>query len=79
MATIDVENGETVCRDVELYKVANAVKCVPQSYISKDGAHITSEFDEYILPIVKGEVELEYQYGIPRYFDNSKLKKYILH
>lgn len=79
MATIDVENGETVCRDVELYKVANAVKRVPQSYISKDGAHITSEFDEYILPIVKGEVELEYQYGIPRYFDNSKLKKYILH
>lgn len=75
MATINIEDGRTVCRDIELRKVANAVKYVPQKYISNDGAHITSQFDEYILPIVSGEVALEYKYGIPRYFDNSTLKK----
>lgn len=75
MASIDIADGKTVCRDVPLHKVANVVKYVPQKYISKDGAHITPQFDEYILPIVNGEVELEYEYGIPRYFDNSKLKK----
>lgn len=75
MATIEFVEGKTVCGDVELSKVANAVKCVPQKYISQDGAHITSKFDEYILPIVEGEVKLNYEYGIPRYFDNSALKK----
>lgn len=77
MATIDITDGITVCRDVELHKVANAVKRVPQKYISQDGAHITPLFDEYILPLVSGEVELEYEYGIPKYFDNATLKKYI--
>lgn len=75
MAAIDIESGKTVCRDVALRKVANAVKYVPQKYISQDGAHITPLFDEYILPLIDGQVQLEYEYGIPRYFDNSKLKK----
>lgn len=75
MATINIVDGKTVCSDVELHKVANAVKYVPQKYISQDGAHITTEFYDYVLPIVNGEVELEYKYGIPKYFDNSTLKK----
>lgn len=76
MAAIDMVNGKTVCKDVPLNKVANAVKYVPTTYISEDGAHITPQFDEYILPLVNGEVQLEYEYGIPKYFDNAKLKKY---
>lgn len=75
MSAINFADGTTVCSEIALCKVANTVKHVPKEYISKDGAHISPEFDEYILPIIKGEVELEYEYGIPRYFDNSKLKK----
>lgn len=75
MATIDIVDGKTVCRSVPLHKVANAVKYVPQKYISSDGAHISPLFDDYILPIVQGEVELDYEFGIPKYFDNATLKK----
>lgn len=75
MASIDIVDGKTVCREVSLDKVANAVKYVPVEYISQDGAHITDKFDEYILPLVNGEVRLEYEFGIPKYFDSTKLKK----
>ena len=52
-------------------------RSVPSEYISQDGAHILPEFCDYVLPLVEGEVQLEYEYGIPRYFDNTKLKKFI--
>ena len=75
MSTINFSDGKTVCGEVALHKVANAVKPVPQEYITQDGSNITPLFDDYITPIISGEVALEYEYGIPKYFDNGTLKK----
>lgn len=77
MAAITFADGKTVCNDIPLRQAANSVKSVPSEYISRDGAHILPEFCDYVLPLVEGEVQLEYEYGIPRYFDNTKLKKFI--
>lgn len=69
------DDNLTVCQSVPLHSVANAVKYVPDEYISQDGAHITQSFYDYALPLINGEVQLKYKYGIPLYFDSSKLQK----
>ncbi len=75
MVSIGEDNDNTVYGEVKLSEVANAVKSVPKDYVSNDGAHISEKFFDYILPLIKGEVQLQYKYGIPHYFDSSKLKK----
>lgn len=76
MASLSVKDGMTVCESVDLATVANAVRLVPKNYISEDGAHITQDFLHYVLPLIDGEVQLEYKHGIPHYFDSSKLKRF---
>ena len=75
MTSITMKDETTVCESVELSTVANAVKTVPLDFITQDGAHISDAFLKYVLPLVQGEVQLEYRHGIPRYFDSSRLKR----
>ncbi len=63
------------CQSLQLKNVANEVKNVPQEYIINDGSGISTEFLNYLLPLVQGEVPHEYADGVPVYFDSSTLKK----
>lgn len=68
-------NNQSICKNVPLGDIANAVRYVPQEYISNDG-HIADKFYNYVLPLIEGKVNLDYKHGIPLYFDSRKLKKY---
>ena len=53
---------------VDLCKVANKVKKVPKAFLDSKRAFVTKECIEYISPLVKGEIGLEYYGGLPNYF-----------
>lgn len=50
---------------VEVDKVANVARTVPQDYINERGNYVTEKFIEYIKPLVEGEIYPEYKNGIP--------------
>lgn len=54
---------------IDVDKVANFVKNVPLEWINKDGNYVTQECIDYISPLIKGEVEIEYKDGVPVYLD----------
>lgn len=73
MVTLD-ENRHCGCLD--LNGIANEVKQVPQHFITENGSNVSEEFLQYVVPLAQGEVEREYQNGIPKYFDVSVFPKY---
>lgn len=75
MSALTIQDNLSTCKTVPLSDVANAVKYVPKEFISADGAHIAAAFYDYVLPLVEGEVKLDYKYGIPHYFNSKTLKK----
>ena len=75
MVTMDRQKGATVCGSLDLGKIANEVRTVPQEYITNDGSNISEKFLDYVLPLIDGEVRLDYKDGIPVYFDSSVLPK----
>ena len=70
MMTIDraegVEYTTTVgCADIA--GIANAIKTVPTEYINNEGNGITEAGIAYLKPLIMGELELEYENGLPKH------------
>lgn len=50
-----------------VHKIANDEKCVPRSWITKDGTYVTDEFISYVRPLIQGDVSPVMVDGIPRH------------
>ena len=63
--------------ETDLSSVANCEKCLPDSYIRSDGYGITSDFQQYLQPLITGEAYPPYKNGIPDYasIDTSCIEK----
>ena len=54
--------------------IANEAKSVPREWINEEGNDITSELYDYLRPLIQGEVNIQYENGIPSYMNISHLK-----
>lgn len=54
--------------------IANVAKSVPREWINEEGNDITSELYDYLRPLIQGEVNIQYENGIPSYMNVSHLK-----
>lgn len=54
------------CRATDISAVANKEKIVPSRFINERGNDVTEEFIQYAAPLIAGEVELEFENGLPR-------------
>lgn len=52
----------------KIAKIANAVRCVPDTFINEKGNNVVEECVEYILPLIKGENPVKYKDGLPVFF-----------
>ncbi len=55
-----------------LSMVANYEKKVPLEWITEDGNYVTSDFINYVLPLIQGEPKIPKENSLPRY---ARLKK----
>ena len=51
----------------DIYKIANAVKYVPQDWITPDGSNVTDAFSEYAKPLIIGELDPFMVNGLPHH------------
>jgi ATP-dependent phosphofructokinase / diphosphate-dependent phosphofructokinase len=51
-----------------LTTVANQEKCLPNTFISRDGFHITDSCRDYLAPLIQGESYPIYRNGLPYYW-----------
>lgn len=58
---------------VPVSEVANKAKSVPIEWINKAGNNVTDDMITYLEPLVKGEVSLAHEGGLPHYLDISHL------
>ncbi|MBQ8343767.1 MAG: 6-phosphofructokinase [Clostridia bacterium] len=67
MLIFEREDGEykTKIAAVDVSRVANNVKFVPDEFINETGNGVTSKAREYLLPLIKGERYVEYKDGLP--------------
>lgn len=74
-----------VCRDSDkpyaihyeyapITQIANEAKSVPVDWISEKGNDVKQELLDYMRPLIQGEVQLEYQNGVPSYLEVTHLK-----
>ncbi len=71
MMTIDRVGGDEYAATVgcaDIAGIANAIKTVPAEYINETGNGITEAGIEYLKPLIMGELELEYEFGLPKHF-----------
>ncbi len=54
------------CVAVDIESVANLEKTVPLAWINDRGNNVTEEFIRYASPLISGEVEVEYENGLPK-------------
>ncbi len=52
---------------VDVHTTANFEKLVPRDWITPAGNHVNGTMINYLLPLIQGEVALEYKNGIPNY------------
>lgn len=52
---------------VDVNKVANEARIVPDDYINERGNYVTEKFIEYVKPLVQGEITPDYEGGIPKF------------
>ena len=50
---------------VEIEKIANQVKKVPDEWINEAGNDVTQEMIDYILPLIQGELPCTFKNGVP--------------
>ena len=50
---------------LDISKIANGEKIVPDSYINEAGNDVTDEFVKYASPLIMGERNIIYKNGIP--------------
>lgn len=53
---------------VEIDQVANLISSMPPEMINSQGNDVSPAFFDYILPLIQGEVPVEYENGIPKHF-----------
>ena len=54
------------CVPVNIDGVANLEKTIPQEWINERGNDVTEDFIQYALPLISGEVDMEYENGLPK-------------
>ena len=52
---------------VPVSEVSNKEKKVPLEWINEAGNDVTQELEDYLRPLIEGEVKLEYKGGLPQY------------
>ena len=50
---------------VDITKIANRVKTVPEEWINEAGNDVTQEMIDYLLPLIQGELPCTYRNGVP--------------
>ena len=50
-----------------LSSIANGVKMLPTDWIHEDGVSMNHQFFRYALPLIEGEVAIEYKKGVPEF------------
>ena len=68
--TINRKEGEEYSSYVdcaEISSIANAVRGVPDEYINENCDGITDAGIKYLAPLVIGEVDIEYEGGLPKH------------
>ncbi len=63
------------CDYKDVNKIANLESRIPINWINKEHNDITKELYNYLYPLIQGEVNINYQNGIPQYVDISHLMK----
>ena len=58
---------------VDISKIANVERVVP-SYMMKDDYHMDESFKEYCLPLIQGEINIEFENGIIKSAELKKVK-----
>lgn len=59
----------------DVRKIANLEQKIPVEWINKEGNDITPELYQYLLPLIQGEVHVNYENGIPAYYSCNHLNK----
>ena len=72
----DDSSGTYSCHTtlLSLSSVANYEKKVPLEWITDDGNYITSDFINYVLPLIQGEPNIPRENSLPRYARLKKVK-----
>ena len=81
MLTIEAQSTQTSTTiyeisSIELDKVANREKTLPDNYIANHGMDVTQAFIDYARPLVEGESYPDYHLGVPVYFSQPN-KDYV--
>lgn len=53
---------------VDVHNVANQVRSVPAEFINDSGNYVTDECIHYLAPLIRGELAMEYENGLPKVF-----------
>ena len=64
---ISTEPYEVEISHRDVSEIANKVKHVPEKFINERGNHITDECARYLLPLIRGELDVKYENGIPKH------------
>jgi 6-phosphofructokinase 1 len=70
MMTINRNEGEEYSSYIgtaDIATIANAVRAVPMEYINDAGNGITEAGINYLKPLIMGEVDVEYENGLPKH------------
>ena len=70
MVTLVRKNSENYLTEVsyaDIADIANAVRRVPDEYITESGDGLTDEGIKYLTPLIMGEAEIEYENGLPKH------------
>ncbi len=72
----EYDDGKYICRAelIPLTEVANFEKKIPLEWINEEQNGVCSEFIDYALPLIQGEVERVTENGLPRF---ARLKKIV--
>lgn len=62
-----------IIEPTDVVNVANKAKSIPLEWINEAGNDITSELEEYLRPLIIGEVSLQYKDGLPLYLPINHL------
>lgn len=71
----DMSGGSYTCKLTlrPLTVVANAEKKVPREWITPEGNNVTSDFIDYVLPLIQGENKRVLEKGLPRFAHLKKI------
>ena len=70
MATIERNDAEEYSVSygiADIGTIANEIKTVPDEYINSEANGITEEGIKYLAPLIKGERDVKYEFGLPKH------------